>query len=83
MEEEIKFNTMYAEDSGKTFEELDEKGWEQVFSFHARLPNQWNMAADKAEELKNEGGWDLVLAEDNTEEGKKDTVKYLYKRKKI
>ena len=82
MEKETRYKSMPAENSRKTFEEFDAEGWEQVYSFHDRFVDQWNETADMAQKLKEEGKWEMALAVDNTEGGRRDGVRYLYKREK-
>jgi len=67
--------------SERSVSELEGEGWEQFFSFHARIPEQWNMAAERVDEAKRNGDWEVVVAQGESAEEIQDTVRYLYKRK--
>jgi hypothetical protein len=78
--EEMPRSVSYPE---KTFIELEGEGWEEAFSFHSRVTKQWNMAVEVARNLLKENeDWDIAIVNDNTKEGRQDSVKYLYKKKK-
>jgi len=80
---EEEFKTMNCPDAEKSISELEAEGWKQFFSFHARIPSQWNMAVEKVEEAKRNGDWEVVMAKGESELEKRDinVVAYLYRRK--
>ena len=51
-------------DSGPSDEEsaLLAAGWEEDYSYHARIPEQHNMAVAKVNELKSSGQWLVTVA---------------------
>lgn len=67
--------------SDKTPEELKNEGWEEFFSFHGRISEQWNMACDRVESAQKIGDWEVVLVNGQSELEKKDGVQYLFRRK--
>lgn len=72
---------MNCSSSYKSIAELKANGWEECFSFHYQLDNQWNMACDKVDLLKACNDYDVVLVRPDNEVEKKDGVEYLFKRK--
>jgi len=75
--------------SDKTSEELKNEGWEECYSFHSDLKEQWDMACDVVEKTLmigdekgvGDGDWEVVLARGESEAEKKDDVTYIFKRK--
>ncbi len=60
--------------------DLEEKGYQQVWSFHADNADQWNEAYDKVQELKTGGKTDVVLVKGDYKEGLDADVHYVYKK---
>lgn len=61
--------------------ELEQEGWESDWSFHTRLPEQWNEACDRVNTMIADGFWEPVLVKGQSDAERKDGVAYLYKRK--
>jgi len=78
---EEKFKTINCPISEKSISELEKEGWEQFFSFHARIPEQWNMAVEKVDDAKRNGDWEVLDVKGESDLEKQDTVQYLYKRR--
>lgn len=75
--------------SDKVPEELKKEGWEEDYSFHSGIPEQWNMACEKVngilmigdERGNGSGDWEVVLVRSEDENERRDGVTYIYKRK--
>lgn len=65
----------------KPIAELEKEGWEYDWSFHIRLPEQWDDACDRVKKMKADGFWEPVLVQGQDEAERKDGVAYIYKRK--
>ena len=70
--------TMRCNTTDRTLVALKQEGWEDGWSFHTRLPEQWNEAYDKATTMLREN-WEVVLGQDEAERA--DGVAYLYKKR--
>jgi len=65
----------------KTRDEVEEEGWEYDYSWHQKI---WEQVEDVAERVKRgqeTGDWEYIRVAGFTDEEKKDTVTYLFKRK--
>lgn len=62
-------------------DELKENGWEHELSFHSRFTDQWNDACGRVKTLQQNGDWETVLVNGQTEDERKDGVAYLLKKK--
>ena len=63
-------------------ETLKQEGWQEIWSFHDRFPEQWNAACRKVETEKQDGLYDILCATNLTDETAfKDAVRYLLRRK--
>ena len=65
----------------KPAHQLIKDGFEYLFSFHAHILEQWNMACEKARDATSGGLWDVVMVFGQNEIEKKDGVRYLYRKK--
>lgn len=81
LEKSEKSKTMPCGYIEKPKEELEKEGWVEDFSFHSNIAEQWNMACDRARDIKNSGDWEVKLKLDDQEGRRKDSVTYIYKRK--
>lgn len=77
--EEIK--SMNCGSSKKLISDLEKEGWEYDWSFHTRIPEQWNDACDRVEKMNASGFWEPVLVEGQSEMERQDGVANIYKRK--
>ena len=67
--------------SDKSEAELNADGWEEEWSFHARIREQWNDACDKVRVGQASGDWKFTAAHPDHEGQKKDGIWLLFKRK--
>lgn len=75
--EELK--TMHCESSDRLEGELKAEGWEEFFSFHIHISEQWNMACEKVDEAVKYSDWEVVVT--NKQDKRDETVSVLYRRK--
>lgn len=67
---------------GLSEEQLIEGGWEEVFSFHRNITEEWIMACEKVKSLRASGFYDVILVNPDDEKFRKDNVQLLMRRKK-
>lgn len=72
---------MLCETTDKTIAELEQEGWEYLYSFHHNNPDQWQDACGKAQQAALDDLYEVVLVLGQNEEEQKDGVQYLYKKK--
>ena len=65
----------------KLIPDLEKEGWEYDWSFHARIPEQWNNACDRVEKMNKDGLWKPILVQGQNKLERQDRVAYIYKRK--
>jgi len=65
----------------KTREEIEKDGWEYNYSWHQKIWEQVEDAAERVEQGQKSGDWEYIRVAGFTEDERKDTVTYLFKRK--
>lgn len=81
MENFEQLKTMSCGSTDKKIADLEKDGWKYAYSFHAKISEQWSMACDKVNEIQNNGDWEAIIVQSQDEAEKRDTVRYIYKKK--
>lgn len=77
-----KIKTMPCKSTDRLISELESDGYEYDWSFHTKIPEQWNDACNRVERIKTEVFWEPILVQGQDEAERKEGVAYIYKRKK-
>lgn len=76
-----KIDIMLCGYSDKKAKQLKEEEWEEAWSFHANITEQWSDACEEVKKLQAYGDWEVVLVKGDSEEEIRDGVTYIFKRK--